>query len=150
MGPGHLDDAQRIFLMAAGTWDSNHDDQVTCAEWQGYLVELMASADKSGDGTLSEEEFATIVQADRLFATADFAFWDADRDGKITRSEMIERPNPAFTILDRDKDCVLTDSELSAARSLQQPPKMPGGPPVGKPGGGPGGGPPGGGSPGGS
>lgn len=128
--------------MAAGTWDRNRDGQVTCVEWQAYVVELVASADKSKDGTLSEEEFAELVRIDRLFATAGFAYWDTNKDGKVTKEEMMERPNPAFTVLDRDTDCVLSPAELLAARSLQSGPGAQGGPP----GGGPKGGDPGGGS----
>lgn len=136
--------------MAAGTWDRNRDGQVSCGEWQVYVVELVASADKSKDGALSQEEFSTLAQTDRLFSTADFAYWDTDKDGKVTRTEMIEHPNPAFTILDRDTDCQLSPAELLAARSLQTSPGSQGGPPGGGPkGGGPGGGgsggPPGGG-----
>jgi len=117
-GPS-LSETERVFLASAGTWDTNRDGQVTCAEWQGYLAELVAGADKSGDGALTPEEFATIVKTDRLFETADFAFWDTNRDGKITKAEMIEHPNPAFTLLDRDRDCTLSPTELSASRSLQ-------------------------------
>lgn len=150
-GPGQMNETDRIFLMAAGTWDSDHDGQVTCAEWQGYLNELVASADKSRDGALNVEEFATLVRTDRLFAAADFTFWDTDHDGKVTREDMVARPNPAITLLDRDKNCVLTDTELAVARPLQNAPGPQGGPRGGGPSGGPGsgGGPPGGGSPGG-
>ena len=142
-GPGpNVSDTDRIFLMAAGTWDRNHDGRVTCGEWQAYVIELVANADKSKDGALSEEEFTKLVQTDRLFATAGFAYWDTNKDGKVTRAEMLEHPNPAFTLLDRDTDCVLSPIELSAARSLQNSPDSQGAPPGGGPrgGGGPGGG----------
>lgn len=120
-GPGlQVSDSDRIFLMAAPTWDRNHDGQVTCGEWQAYVVELAASADKSKDGALSEEEFAKLIQTDRLFASANFAYWDTD--------------------------CVLSPTELLAARSLQSAPASGGGSRGGGGPGGPGGGGPGGGS----
>ncbi|WP_171988079.1 EF-hand domain-containing protein [Hyphomicrobium sp. NDB2Meth4] len=143
-GPGqNVSEADRMFVMAANTWDRNHDGQVTCGEWQAYVIELVATVDKSKDGALSEEEFAKLVQTDRLFATAGFKYWDTNKDGKVTRPEMLEHTNPAFTLLDRDTDCVLTSTELSAARSIQSSPEGGGGPPGG---GGPGRGGPGGGS----
>lgn len=136
-GRGNFSETDRIFLMSSATWDSNHDGATTCDEWRNYLVELLESSDTSRDGTLGQDEFAAFARTDRLFAVADFAFWDADHDGKITRAELVERPNPAFSILDLDKDCVLTTAEISAARSLQAPPDAPpGGPPGGRPGGG--------------
>lgn len=144
-GP-QVSDSDRIFLMAAATWDRNHDGQVTCGEWQAYVVELITTADKSKDGALSVEEFAKVVQTDRLFSSAGFDYWDTNKDGKVTKSEMMEHPNPAFTVLDRDTDCVLSPTELLAARSLQSAPSQ-GRPPGGGPGGGgPRGGGPGGGS----
>jgi len=139
-----MSEVDRIFLMAAGTWDGNHDGEVACAEWQGYLVDLFASADKSHDGALSAEEFTAFAQTDRLFSVATFEYWDANHDANVTRSELVDRQNPAFTHLDRDANCVLTETELSAARSLQSVPR--GGPPgkgpgrEGAPGGPPGGG----------
>lgn len=146
-GPGlQVSDSDRIFLMAASTWDRNHDGQVTCGEWQAYIVELIASADKSKDGALNEEEFAKLIQTDRLFASANFAYWDTNKDGKVTKAEMMDHPNPAFTVLDRDTDCVLSPTELLAARSLQSAPESGGGPRGGGGPGGPGGGGPGGGS----
>ena len=130
-GPGqNVSQADRIFVMAAVTWDRNHDGPVTCGEWQAYVVELFADADKNKDGTLSEEEFGRIVRTDRLFASANFAYWDTNKDGKVTKSEMIEHQNPAFTLLDRDTDCVLSPTELATARSLQSALGGGGGPPV--------------------
>lgn len=142
-GP-QVSEADRIFVMAAVTWDRNHDGQVTCGEWQAYVVELFGIADKPKDDALGEEEFAKLVKTDRLFASANLAYWDANKDGKVAKAEMMEHPNPAFTILDRDTDCTLSPTELLAARSVQ--PSSDGPPGGGRGGPGGGSGPPGGGS----
>jgi Ca2+-binding EF-hand superfamily protein len=50
-------------------------------------------------------------RADRLFETVGFAYFDADGDGRISLSELVDKPNPAFTLLDKNGDCVLSPDE---------------------------------------
>ena len=35
-GGKSISDADRVFLMAAGSWDRNRDNTVTCDEWKAY------------------------------------------------------------------------------------------------------------------
>jgi Ca2+-binding EF-hand superfamily protein len=102
---------ERQFAAAAETWDLNHDGNVTCDEWKQYATKLFQDADSNHDGFLTREEFAAMSRVDRLFETVGFAALDADADGRIALSELIDRPNPAFTLLDRDHDCVLSPEE---------------------------------------
>lgn len=37
--------------------------------------------------------------------------FDADGDGRITLAEVIDKPNPAFALLDTNHDCVITPEE---------------------------------------
>jgi hypothetical protein len=53
---------------------------------------------------------------------ATFKYYDANGDGKVDKKEFVERPNPAFTYADKDKDCRLTDLEQLTARNLSAPP----------------------------
>jgi Ca2+-binding EF-hand superfamily protein len=103
---------EREFVMAEATWDLNHDGSVTCEEWKRYATSLFREADANHDGALSREEFAAMGRRDRLFETAGFAFFDANRDGRVTEAELTEKPNPAFTLLDKDGDCVISPEDV--------------------------------------
>jgi hypothetical protein len=102
---------ERQFAAAATTWDLNHDGDVTCEEWRHYASTLFREADADHDGNLTPEEFAAMARRDRLFEIAGFAYFDADGDGRITLAELVDKPNPAFTLLDTNHDCVITPEE---------------------------------------
>jgi Ca2+-binding EF-hand superfamily protein len=102
---------EREFVRAEATWDLNHDGNVTCDEWKQYATGLFRDADANRDGALSREEFAAMSRVDRLFETVGFAYFDADGDGRITLSELVDKPNPAFTLLDKNGDCVISPEE---------------------------------------
>jgi Ca2+-binding EF-hand superfamily protein len=110
------------FLGGIGSYDTNHDGVVTCDEWRTAASNLFTKANKSGSGALNQDEFRNLGASDRTFLAATFKFYDANGDGKIDKKEFVERPNPAFTYADKDKDCRLTDLELLTARSLSAPP----------------------------
>jgi hypothetical protein len=101
----------RKFVAAAVTWDLNRDGDVTCDEWKQYASDLFRAADVNHDGVLTREEFAGLGRQDRLFEVAGFAYFDADGDGQITLSEVIDKPNPAFALLDTNHDCIIGPDE---------------------------------------
>lgn len=103
------------FIRAAQTWDLNHDGNVTCDEWRAYALSLFKEADKNRDGKLTPEEFAHLEKLDRLFGIADFKYYDTRGQGYITQADFVDRPNPAFLELDKDKTCVLKQNQLRAA-----------------------------------
>jgi len=102
---------ERQFAAAAVTWDLNHDGDVTCEEWKQYATALFREADSNHDGVLTPEEYSALGRRDKLFEMAGFAYFDADGDGRITLAELIDKPNPAFTLLDTNHDCVITPEE---------------------------------------
>ncbi|MEZ5898393.1 MAG: histidine kinase [Hyphomicrobiaceae bacterium] len=112
-----ISDTDRVFLMAAGSWDRNRDNQVTCDEWKAYANELFDRADANGDGEVDTTEWASIVAVDRMFVTANLDYFDTNHDNKVSRAEFVDRPNPAFTLLDTANTCVLTGDQVAGARS---------------------------------
>jgi Ca2+-binding EF-hand superfamily protein len=132
VGGSTLTDVEMAYLASAVTWDRNKDGSVSCNEWREYQVELFQLADLAKDSKLTRAEFDKIVSIDRLFAVAGFSYFDVNRDGFVDRTEFLEKPNPAFALLDKNADCILTTDELAATRSLQRPGPS-GMPPKGEP-----------------
>jgi Ca2+-binding EF-hand superfamily protein len=101
----------REFAAAAVTWDLNRDGNVTCDEWKQYASDLFRAADVNHDGVLTREEFANLTRQDRLFEGEGFSYFDADGDGQLTLSEVVDKPNPAFALLDTNHDCIISPDE---------------------------------------
>ena len=112
---GQSDTVEGSFIRAAQTWDLNHDGKVTCDEWQAYALSLFKEVDTNHDGKLTRDEFAKLQNIDHLFDAANFDYYDVNKRGYITQADFVERPNPAFTLLDKDKTCVLSSYQLRAA-----------------------------------
>jgi EF hand len=91
--PGLKEGIDGAFIRAAATWDLNHD------------------------GKLTPEEFDRLAKIDRLFLTANFAYYDADHKGYVTQAEFVDKPNPAFLELDKENTCVIKSYQLRAAIS---------------------------------
>jgi hypothetical protein len=110
------------FLRGISSYDQNRDGVVACDEWRSAAATLFTTANKSGKGFLTEDEFRSMAVTDRTFLVATFKYYDVNGDGKIDKKEFVERPNPAFAHADKDTDCRLTESELLTARNLSAPP----------------------------
>lgn len=130
-GGSSVSDVDRVYLAAAGTWDRNKDGIVSCDEWKAYANELFDAADANRDGALDATEFDTIARTDKMFVTADFNYFDTSRDGKITRQELVDKPNPAFVLLDKKNSCQLDSTELTGGRTFMQDAKPAVTPPTG-------------------
>jgi hypothetical protein len=109
------------FLRGISSYDQNRDGAVTCDEWRAAAASSFAKVNKSGSGFLTEEEFRNLAVSDRIFLVATFKYYDVNGDGKVDKNEFVERPNPAFTLADQDKDCRLNDREQITARNLSAP-----------------------------
>ena len=80
----------------------------TCEEWKRYATKLFNDADKNRDGYLSAEEFNSIRKADTMLKGADLAYFDDNRDGRVSRGEFIDKPNLFFVKYDRKRECRVT------------------------------------------
>lgn len=116
-GTNKVSETDRVFLMAAGSWDRNRDNIVTCDEWKAYATELFNAADVSRDDALDKAEWSEIIKTDRMFEVADHDYFDANNDGKVTRAEFVDRQNPAFKLMDTGNTCSLSGAQVAGARS---------------------------------
>lgn len=116
-GGKKVSDTDRVFLMAAGSWDRNRDNTVTCDEWKAYATELFNGADANRDDALDATEWDEMVKTDRMFQTAGLDFFDASNDDKVTRAEFVDRQNPAFKLMDTSNTCSLNGTQIAGARS---------------------------------
>ena len=114
---------EKAFVRAAPTWDLDHDGVVTCEEWRQYAGRLFDEADKDHRGFVLPEDFPAIAAQDRLFDIADFKFFDTNGDGRVTRAEMVDAPNPAFRLMDKNHDCRLDNEELRVAYGGPEAPR---------------------------
>lgn len=123
-------------IQAVPTWDGNRDGTVTCEEWKNYADALFKQFDGLRDGFLTAGEYQALAKGDRLFEVVPLAYFDSDGDARVSQSEFVDKPNRAFALLDKNKDCALSRDELR-----HPSPPQPGGPGgKGMPKGGPGGG----------
>lgn len=122
------------FLASISRWDGNHDGTLTCDEWKQYANRLFTMADKNANGFVDAAEFQTIRRTERIFADADFAYFDDNHDRRISRVEFVDKPSPFFARYDLNHDCRVTSQELNGTGGAPQG----GGPGRGKGGGMPG------------
>ena len=94
----------------------------TCEEWKSYPDRLFNTADRNRDGHLDPSEFAIIRRAGNAFAEADFGYFDENQDGKITRSEFVDKPSEFILKFDKNGDCRVTQDEMKGASTDQKPP----------------------------
>ena len=107
-----ISETERLFIEAATTWDLDRDGVVTCDEWKRYSGALFHDVDANRDGNLSREEYQRLAGIDRLFQVVGFEHFDADKNGSVSHQEITEKPNPAFALMDKNKDCRLTSDEI--------------------------------------
>lgn len=119
-GSKQVSETDRVFLMAAGSWDRNRDNSVTCDEWKAYATELFNGADANRDDAVDATEWGRITAVDRMFDTANVKYFDGNGDGKVTRAEFIDKPNPAFRLMDTGNTCALSGAQVAGARSKTQ------------------------------
>ncbi len=116
-GSKQISEIDRAYLQAAGSWDLNHDNVVTCNEWKSYAEDLFNGADANHDDFLDATEWQNLTNVDKMFVTADLRYFDANGDGKVSRQEFVDKPNPAFVLMDRSGTCKLDGSQIASARS---------------------------------
>ncbi|MCX7645086.1 MAG: EF-hand domain-containing protein [Rhodobacteraceae bacterium] len=104
-GPGGGEMMQMLFEEV----DADGDGAVTQAEIDAFRAAKVGTADASGDGGLTLEEFETLYREfTRLRMVRAFQALDTDGDGVISQAEMDRRFGRVVERMDRNGDGVLT------------------------------------------
>ncbi len=102
-------------LRLAHAWDANDDQIFTCDEWKKFVTGIFNQADRNRDGFVDAQEFKSIQNATPQFKDASLDYFDDNRDGRLSRAEFVDTPNPFFLQFDRNRDCKVTLDEIMEA-----------------------------------
>jgi len=116
-GPTALD----RLIRDANAWDANGDQVYTCDEWKKFVTDIFNKADRNHDGFVDAQEFNAIRNAGPQFKDASLGYFDDNHDGRLSRAEFVDKPNPFFLELDVNRDCKVTLEEIMAAATRQAP-----------------------------
>jgi hypothetical protein len=92
--------------------DTGHTGAYTCEEWKRYATRLFNDADKNRDGYVDAQEFKAIQQADLILRGSDLAYFDDNRDGRLSRAEFVDKPNQFFARYDLKHQCKVTMDDI--------------------------------------
>jgi len=110
------------YLTWASVWGDRQGRGVyTCEEWKAYVGKLFDQADRNHDGFVDAKEFEAIRKADPMFKDADIGYFDDNRDGKLSRAEFVNQPNPFFARYDKKGTCRVTIDEIMDAANAAAP-----------------------------
>jgi hypothetical protein len=113
--------ATPAMVMLAG-FDRDGDTRVTRTEFESGIDRSFKSGDRDGDGTMSLLELGPWSQMwlGNAFALPGLYDFDRDEDDKISSAEFRAEFTRRFDALDADKDGALTRSELITL-TMQRP-----------------------------
>ena len=110
--------AEPVAMMLAA-FDSDGDARLTQAEAQAGVARSFAAADPAKSGSIGYIAFADWAErwlGDRNAVPSAFEV-DRDGDNSITLAELQDRMGAIFARMDKDKDGVLTRAELLTIRT---------------------------------
>jgi EF-hand domain pair/EF hand len=97
--------------------DTNRDGVVTKAELIAFRANNFGRLDRDGNGVLTRADIPAFMS--RLNSSLDFNSlmqqFDANKDGKISRTEFVDGPTVIFDGADANHDGMLTTAERNAA-----------------------------------
>ncbi|MDX5985458.1 EF-hand domain-containing protein [Sphingomonas echinoides] len=100
--------------------DTNHDGQITRAEFAAARMANFARFDRNGDGVVSAADIPAIARfrpsIQKTFQNF-IANADANGDGVVTRAELANAPMPVFDRADANHDGVIDRSEMATLRA---------------------------------
>ena len=97
--------------------DANSDGQITWAEVEKLRASSFARLDRNGDGYIDNSDRPSMFRRRFDQAMTKVVEFDANGDGRISQSEMMNAEAPAFTKVDTNGDKVVTSDEIQAMRA---------------------------------
>lgn len=103
--------------------DANGDGDISWSEITTLRIDSFNRLDRNSDGVVNADDSPVRPFAGRFNQALERlqADFDADRNGEITKDEMLNAPAPMFEQGDVDDDGVLTAEEMAALRANTQP-----------------------------
>ncbi len=100
--------------------DKNNDGIITREEVIAMRKDIFQRMDRNKDGYVSSDDTPPILQSrfERAFTQLRTQF-DKDGDGRVSRSELMDAPMPAFALGDTNQDGQLDQEEIAALRARQ-------------------------------
>jgi len=109
------------FLTWASVWgDADRKGVYTCDEWKRYAGKLFDQADRKHRGYLDAQEFDALRKADPMLKDADPGYFDDNGDGRVSRAEFVNKPNPFFSRYDKKGTCRVTLDDLISAEKAER------------------------------
>lgn len=95
--------------------DTNQDGDIAWSEVTALRSDTFGRLDRNADGVLNSDDTPPRVFAARFNEAMEQikSDFDQDRDGEVTKDEMLNAPAPMFEAGDVDKDGVLTAEEMA-------------------------------------
>jgi hypothetical protein len=104
------------FLAWATDWgDPKGEGVYTCEQWKQFATKTFNEADRNHDGYVDVQEFEAIRKAHAMFKDADLGYFDDNRDGRLSRGEFVDKPNPLFARYDKKGTCRVTLDDIANA-----------------------------------
>ena len=98
--------------------DANRDGDISRDELIALRTDSFERLDRNGDGVISADDAPGrpfVARFNAAFERVQSNF-DVDRDGQVTRGEMLDAPAPVFEQGDVDGDDVVTAEEIATLR----------------------------------
>jgi hypothetical protein len=108
-------------LATASEW-GGQGGAYTCDQWKAYLGRMFNLADTKHRGFIDAKDFAIVKRSSKVFATADFGYFDESGKGRVTREEFVNQTSPFFLRFDRKGTCRVTSADIAAASKTPQKP----------------------------
>ena len=101
--------------------DTNGDGKVTFAEFNaGFAGTVFSQYNRDANGTITQQEWDTVEQANTNKSISSFKLLDRNHDGKLTKDELTHGKKRDFVVrrlfnrIDTNHDGVITEDEARA------------------------------------
>jgi hypothetical protein len=113
-GASPADTSGDVVLATASEW-GGQGGVYTCDQWKAYLGRMFNLADTKHRGFIDAKDFAIVKRSSKVFASADFGYFDESGKGRLTREEFVNQTSPFFLKYDTKGTCRVTNADIASA-----------------------------------